>query len=480
MKSNLFQMLMAAAVALLMTTGLATAQTVSVFYGLTSSGGGHNAGTIFKYYQSISPGAMDVFDFDTASSANSPGGMPFGSLVMGHDGNLYGLTQFGGSQGKGTIFKFNPANNTFTKLVDLTDSTGANPQGSFFLASDSNLYATAYQGGFYDYGTIFRYNIAANHVTKLWEFANDPDGANPVSNFIEDNGLLYATTSGGGLNNYGTLFHYNIANSTYGVDVNFDDVNLGQEPYGTPVLATNGKIYGASYNNEGSSWGVLYAFNPSASSCLPDYTFPETNNVGGKTYGNLMQAANGLIYGMTTDAADIFVFDPNTVTVANVYIFQSDNDGDLPYGGLIQASDNILYGMTSTGGSNSNGTIFKYDLSLPQFTVLEQLSGLTGDQPWGNLLQVGTINLTGVNTLPVKNLTVFPNPAQNYISIAGMDDAIAGNIRVTDITGKTVISQNLQPSLRINLNIQALEAGMYIIEVTQQNQIYEAKFCKSN
>ena len=71
-------------------------------YGITTTGGANNLGTLFK----ITPtGALTLLhSFDTTH-----GYTPIGGLTLGADGNLYGTAELGGTDGFGTIFKITPA-----------------------------------------------------------------------------------------------------------------------------------------------------------------------------------------------------------------------------------------------------------------------------------------------------------------------------------------------------------------------------------
>lgn len=71
------------------------------FYAATTEGGAHNKGVLFR----LSAGLEDfepVWNFDTASGAV---GKPFGPLVQGADGAIYGVGQTGGANGAGGLFR---------------------------------------------------------------------------------------------------------------------------------------------------------------------------------------------------------------------------------------------------------------------------------------------------------------------------------------------------------------------------------------
>ncbi len=83
------------------------------------------------------------------------GGSPRGSLIVGTNGNLYGMSSFGGANSGGTIFKITPTG-TFTVLRALTVATdGGRPAGALFKSSDGNFYGMTVDGGSSLYGTIF-------------------------------------------------------------------------------------------------------------------------------------------------------------------------------------------------------------------------------------------------------------------------------------------------------------------------------------
>ena len=78
-----------------------------------------------------------------------------------------------------------------------------------------------------------------------------------------------------------------------------------------------------------------------------------------------MQASDGKLYGTYTGGSDsgvIFSFDPSASTYTKLHDFVG-TDGASPKSSLMQASDGKLYGMTTGGGSSNLGVIFSYDIS---------------------------------------------------------------------------------------------------------------------
>jgi uncharacterized repeat protein (TIGR03803 family) len=106
-------------------------------YGTTVNGGTSGGGTIFTIAKNGS-GYILLKSFDCTNPAD--GCNPsIGGLTEGSDGNLYGMTDVGGTTNQGTIFTVakNGSGFTFLKSFDCTDS--CRPQASLLEVSDGNL-----------------------------------------------------------------------------------------------------------------------------------------------------------------------------------------------------------------------------------------------------------------------------------------------------------------------------------------------------
>src|SRR6266704_2480917 len=86
---------------------------------------------------------------------------PRSDLVQGSDGNFYGTTLFGGTNGEnGTVFQIT-SGGTFAVLHDFQGPDGALPWAGLVQGSDGFFYGTTQGGGTNgDFGTVFR--IATN------------------------------------------------------------------------------------------------------------------------------------------------------------------------------------------------------------------------------------------------------------------------------------------------------------------------------
>ena len=83
----------------------------------------------------------------------------FESLLLGLDGDFYGMTYYGGTYGFGTVFKIAPSG-TLTVLHNFNGSTdGGNAGGGINLGLDGNLYGMTANGGANGYGTVFKLQV---------------------------------------------------------------------------------------------------------------------------------------------------------------------------------------------------------------------------------------------------------------------------------------------------------------------------------
>ena len=150
-------------------------------YGTTSGGGAiDNNGTVFK----ISTGGTETVLHSFGGSGD--GAQPLTGLTADGNGGFYGVTDRGGSANLGTIFSIAPSGQeTILHSFDNThrDADGANPDGRLLRDQDGTLYGTTKYGGTNSRGTVFRF--AQDGVfSVLYSFGGSPDGRYPLAGLI--------------------------------------------------------------------------------------------------------------------------------------------------------------------------------------------------------------------------------------------------------------------------------------------------------
>jgi len=200
------------------------------FYGTAMTGGMNSCdcGTIFRISPSGTYTTLYSFlGFTVSGFGNGDGSTPGAGLVLGSDGNFYGTTLFGGvfsfqrNVGYGTIFRISPSGN-YTSLYSFTGSPsdGIFPDAGLMQSSDGNLYGTTEYGGSnvlngncscYGSGTVFRISPAGSY-TNLYLFGSFAgDGAEPNAGLVQGgDGNFYGTTTLGGINNSGTVYRLSV------------------------------------------------------------------------------------------------------------------------------------------------------------------------------------------------------------------------------------------------------------------------------
>ena len=74
---------------------------------------------------------------------------------------LYGLSTEGGAYDAGTLFAFDISSGTITKLHDFSNLTGGSPLGTLFQATDGKLYGVTSR-------TIFSYDPASDRLKGVY------------------------------------------------------------------------------------------------------------------------------------------------------------------------------------------------------------------------------------------------------------------------------------------------------------------------
>jgi len=132
------------------------------FYGTTPPGGADERGAVFR----ITPtGQLTTLYSFTAGSDSQ---WPFGGLLEGKDGYFYGTTSYAGTGfdgletgGQGTVFRMTPRG-VLTTLAYFVGPNGAAPathNAALMQATDGNFYGTTFSGGSNGYGTVFRLSV---------------------------------------------------------------------------------------------------------------------------------------------------------------------------------------------------------------------------------------------------------------------------------------------------------------------------------
>jgi uncharacterized repeat protein (TIGR03803 family) len=132
-------------------TGALMLDAAGNLYGTASQGGGAaDAGIVFELTPS-SNGSWKEKVLHNFNSSASDGVNPSASLIWDSAGNLYSTTLSGGSGGEGTVFELTPGNGKWTETIlhnfTVNDGDGNNPSGGVLMDASGNLFGVTDGGG---------------------------------------------------------------------------------------------------------------------------------------------------------------------------------------------------------------------------------------------------------------------------------------------------------------------------------------------
>jgi uncharacterized repeat protein (TIGR03803 family) len=370
-------------------------------WGITINGGNYNEGTIFKT-DGNGENQSVIYSFEILN----PGMHPlFLKLCETPDGKLYGMTGNGGINGYGVLFEYNIETGVYNRKVDFDGvNSGKYPEGSLIQTASGKLYGMTTRGGMNDLGVLFEYDPFSDTIIKKIDFNGTDNGANPsLSLMLASNGKLYGITSNGGAYNCGVLFEYDPSNGTFTKKVDFDDVNYGKKPIGDLLQANNGKIYGLTNQGGANNYGVLFEYDPVTDTIIKKFDFDDVN-YGSNALSGLIQAADGKLYGtMNMGGANsfygiIFSYDISADTLVKLFDFDGSSNGGNPQGSLLEGNNGFLYGTAFAGGINNMGVLFKFDPVTGNYNKIYDFIQDEGANPKGTLIQASNGKLYGTTS----------------------------------------------------------------------------------
>lgn len=239
--------------------------TLGTVFELSNSGGTWTESVLYKFGQSI---------FD--------GTRPRAGLLMDKSGNLYGTTSEGGdpscsSFGCGSVFELSQSGGVWTEnqlyAFPAPGDNGAIPFGGLIKGTKGVLYGTASQGGASGCGVVFDLKQHSGVWTEstIYNFKGGTDGCGPVAALrFNSSGALFGTTESGGGggcggSGCGTVFEMTQSGGVWGEAVLHDfgvTTGDGIHPNGAVVIDKSGNLYGTTFGGGAYSSGTVWAVTP--------------------------------------------------------------------------------------------------------------------------------------------------------------------------------------------------------------------------
>lgn len=243
--------------------------------------------------------------YDFQGGADGQG--PQGPVTFAPDGSIYGTAR-GGIYSEGNVFKLTPSNGGWTESVVYSftgGSDGGSPGYGVILDQAGNLYGVTQYGGAAGLGTVYELSPSNNGWTEavLHSFASQGDGDFPLGAPIFDQaGNLYGGTPAGGYGG-GVVYKLTPGNGSWTESILYYFSGGGSGVWAQLTMDASGNLYGTTYNNP--SAGSVFKLAPSNGLWTKTelYNFHDGSD-GGYPFGNVVFDSNGNLYGAASQGGD--------------------------------------------------------------------------------------------------------------------------------------------------------------------------------
>ena len=425
--------------------------------------GNFGLGTIFEY---SSGGTLtNPLLFSTTNG----GGNAAAGLTADGQGNYYGTTYEGGTNGFGTLFQYDSATNQLTTLVNFTRTNGSLPAATVTLDGQGNVYGTTYQGGShssasnYCCGTVWKYSLSTGALTTLVSFDGDTvpaDGMFPQGGVtLDSNGNLYGSTVGGGTFGDGIVYEHSSAD-VLSTLVTFSGPN-GWSPEGNLVFDSAGNLYGTTNQGGSSGYGTVFKLTPNTGggTCsgltLSSLTLnPTTVQDGGTSEGTVTLSAaaptGGTVVGLSSNSS--FALVP-----ANVTAPAGSSSATLTVttkSGVLSNTSVVITAALGNSTAQASMTI------TPAYTVTVSSLTLNPGSVRGGSASRGTVTLSGA--APSGGVVVSLASGSSSASVPGSVTVTAGATTASFTVTTTSVTTTTTAVITATLGSSSMQASLTI------------------
>ncbi len=401
----------------------------------------------------------------------------------------------------------------------------AGPDGTVIFSHDSMSTYTTYTFTTDCNGSgpvITDPTVATNAATAIGQTAATLNASitNPSSVTITAKGFEWKTTTGGTYTQIagtgtGNTFTANLTtltpgtsytfkafityngNTVYGDELTFTTQQQGQptEPSATTADATNVTYNAATLNGsvanpdnvtitaQGFEWKAASASTyttVNATGATMAYNLTGLNATTTYTYRAFVTTANGTHYGQdktfTTEAEPVEPCDaPTGLTATNV---QSESI-TVTWDNAAVLRWNLQYGPIGGTLASATATTNSYTITnltpLTTYQIRVQAVCEEGNESeWSSSIEATTTNL---NSYLESNVTLYPNPAKEFVDVRVDGDVNVIGMEVYDVYGKLINTVNVIDNLT-HINVSSLANGMYFVRVTTEQGVVTKRFVK--
>lgn len=298
----------------------------------------------------------------------------------------------------------------FTSLYPFGKNAYDGSQPTFLVPFNGVLYGTTSNGGVNGDGIVF--SVTPQGKEQILHTFTLNDGAEPVGPLVNVNGVFYGTTISGGSPNFaGVVFSIDASGNFNVVRAFQGGSSDGSQPYGG-LVGLGGKFYGTTAAGGTNNDGTVYSITTGGSEQVI-HSFAGSDGqqplstlivINGDLYGTALTGGKfggGTIFRITTGG-----------NVKIIHNFGKGKDGNAPYYGALLDVNGTLYGTTLMGGTRGVGTVFESSLTGTE-KVLYNFGGSAakGCEPYAGLVDFNGVlygtSVGGTTSPCTGNGTVF-------------------------------------------------------------------------
>lgn len=324
-------------------------------YGICDKGGADDKGGIYRYNLSTN-NYEKVIDFDTQGFL---GYHPNSPLVIGPNGDLYGVLKYKGSNAEGHLYKVDVTNNTVSvisplgaagwAIADPVMAIAYNPSLNMIFGTKETFSGLNAGGGVWSYN--FNNGLVTNEtIITTGQTATLGDLGNGMTPVAPDGNHYFTTRAGGGQND-GTLVRYNPGTNTMTKVHDFV-----HPPSGTGFIINGTKIYG-TYSGIAPGQPLIWSYDVSTLIFSEELSASANSTIGACIMNEIAIVNNELyahtIRGIESDVGSLFKLNLISSQLSVVQNNQSVEGRGL-IGEITLVDDTSAYTYIGTGGQEVN------------------------------------------------------------------------------------------------------------------------------
>jgi uncharacterized repeat protein (TIGR03803 family) len=456
--------------------GLSSCTANGKLYGIRPSGGVNSAGSIFEYTlptNALPDGVMKEVVSFAASGAN----LPQGSMVESGNGKFYGLTFLGGANNYGTLFEYDPIQNIYTDKVSFDAPGGYAPGGILIVPDPQTITFNALNPQ--PYGSVIKPAHASSQLPIQYTSSNpNVVKAQGDSLIVVGIGTALITASQPGNGGYLAATPVQQSLTTVKADqvITFNaitDKMISGGPF-TLNASASSKLE-IAYSS--SNLSVASISGKTVTPLSRGTTIIQATQAGSEFYNAAQAVTQTLVVVNSVPQVihvipnqEAFQLSPFTFTFAEDVFTDADNDL-------------LTYTVQKVGGAtlpnwlsfNPSTRTFSGTPAVTDTTATIQVTASDGMGGHASVVfKIQMRVITGIDQVP-QEITLFPNPVQSLLTIDTHSEETT-HVMVRSMQG-SVIHQHQQNS-RMQINVDAWAAGLYVIEITKGNRVVRTKLIK--